>query len=124
MKRTKIILLSIILITFGASIAVMIKHSFATDEATDITADCTNIICLNVTFLKESAEGVPVTGAKFRLWGTSDDNQTIDLTATSQNGNVTFVNVPVGEYSLKETLSPTGYKLDNITYTVEVGERS
>lgn len=79
---------------------------------------------VDVTFLKEDPDGGPITGAKFRLWGTADNGDTVDMTATSQNGKVTFANVPIGEYSLKETEEAPGYKLDTKTYTVKAGERN
>ena len=56
-------------------------------------------------------------GARYRLLG----NQSTDVT-TNENGEASFINVTPGEYTLKETKAPTGYKLDEELKFISVSQ--
>lgn len=56
-------------------------------------------------------------GARYRLLG----NQSTDVT-TNEKGEASFINVTPGEYTLKETKAPTGYKLDEELKFISVSQ--
>lgn len=56
-------------------------------------------------------------GARYRLLG----NQSTDVT-TNEKGEAAFINVTPGEYTLKETKAPTGYKLDEELKFISVSQ--
>ncbi len=56
-------------------------------------------------------------GARYRLLG----NQSTDVT-TNENGEASFINVTPGEYTLKETKAPTGYRLDEELKFISVSQ--
>lgn len=62
------------------------------------------------TFMKrDSVSGRPITGASFKLAGTSDYGNDILMYATSDGGKVLFKNVEKGKYILTETKTANGY---------------
>ena len=56
-------------------------------------------------------------GARYRLLG----DYSTDVT-TNENGEASFINVTPGEYTLKETKAPTGYKLDEELKFISVSQ--
>ena len=71
--------------------------------------------------LKIEGEALPVQGAEYRLWGTSDYGTAYDITKTTQaNGRILFDKLESGIYQLKETAAPDGYELDTQIYLAEV----
>jgi LPXTG-motif cell wall-anchored protein len=73
-----------------------------------------------ITLAKEAANGTPLSGGTFTLTGTDYNSDPIQRTATSKNGVVTFSDLPLGEYSVRETTAPTGYTLSNTEITAIV----
>lgn len=64
------------------------------------------------SFMKrDSVSGHVITGANFKLSGTSDYGNDILMYASSNNGTVSFKNVEKGKYTLKETSAADGYIL-------------
>lgn len=68
---------------------------------------------------KERAEGnAPLAGAEYTLRdNNSDAAWAVD---TDSDGRAAFKNLPVGNYSLKETRAPEGYSADPVLYTIDV----
>ena len=82
-----------------------------------------------VSFTKTDGAGSPLSGAQFTLFRTDDcaadtiakDMNKQDLIAESgEDGVVSFENVPVGTYYMKETRAPRDYALDNTVYKVTI----
>lgn len=63
--------------------------------------------------------GVKLSNAKFTLEYLDNPHQSWSLT-TDNNGAVSLVNLPLGDYKLKETKAPTGYSLstEEINFTI------
>ena len=68
--------------------------------------------------------GIAITGAKFRLSGTSDYGNNVTLYATSDNGTVVFKNIEKGIYELQEVSLPDGspFVLSDRVYQVVCDE--
>lgn len=67
--------------------------------------------------------GISVAGAEFRLTGTSDYKNELDLQAKSgDDGYTLFEKVEPGDYTLTETAAPTGYELNKTVYQVRVNK--
>ena len=68
--------------------------------------------------------GAAITGAKFRLSGTSDYGTNITMYATSDNGTVVFKNIEKGIYELQEVSLPDGspFVLSDRVYQVVCDE--
>lgn len=64
-----------------------------------------------------------VSGAKFKLEGTSDyGNEVLMYAVSDEDGKLTFVNLEKGKYELKETEVPDGYVLGDDVYKVIVDD--
>lgn len=62
---------------------------------------------------------ISLTGAVFKLYGTSDYGNEVLMYAESNKGDLAFENIEKGTYSLVETKAPDGYILPkNTVYTV------
>jgi len=59
-------------------------------------------------------------GAIFTLIPTDANRETITSIATNESGYTHFYNIPEGTYTLKETVAPVGYHLDESEYIVTV----
>lgn len=73
-----------------------------------------------LSFAKEAANGTPLSGGTFTLTGTDYNSESILRTAASNNGVVTFSDLPLGVYSVRETTAPTGYALSDVEITAVV----
>ncbi len=73
-----------------------------------------------LSFTKEAADGTLLSGGKFTLTGTDYLNNAVNQTAASVNGVVTFTNLPLGEYTVEETIAPEGYVETSEVITAEV----
>lgn len=73
-----------------------------------------------LSFAKEAASGAPLSGGTFTLTGTDYNSEPIQRTAASINGVVTFADLPLGVYSVRETTAPTGYALSDVEITANV----
>jgi len=68
--------------------------------------------------------GVSLSGGKFTLTGTAAHNgQTFTIAdiAADASGKVSFSNVPIGSYTIRETAAPTGHQLNDAPIYVTVG---
>lgn len=64
-----------------------------------------------------------VAGATYRLSGTSDYGNDIVMYSTSDKyGTLTFANVEMGTYTVKETQAPDGYIVNNTEYKVKINK--
>lgn len=78
----------------------------------------------NISFKKKELGSVKsLTGAKFKLSGTSDYGNEIVKYATSTNGTVTFEDVELGTYTITEVSAPDGYIVSNTKLIAKVDER-
>ena len=68
-----------------------------------------------------ATQQLAVTGARFELSGTSDYGNDVMLYAQSDSsGNVSFPNIELGTYTMRETNTASGYILGGNVYTVKV----
>lgn len=80
----------------------------------------------SIRFLKSSTYGnnIYLEGAEFKLTGISDYGTSVNMNAVSgkaeDGGLVVFNNLEPGTYTLRETKAPSGYYIDEKTYTVVV----
>lgn len=72
-----------------------------------------------VEITKTDKSGNPLKGAKFALVNNANTAD-IKTATTNVKGIALFKPIPAGEYTLKETEAPGGYKLDEKEYTVKV----
>ena len=77
-----------------------------------------------VSFNKLNHKGAALSGGEFTLTGKSYDNKDVTMTASSVNGKVTFSNLPLGTYTIRETRAPAGYFVSDtvLTATVEYAD--
>lgn len=73
-------------------------------------------------FEKVNTEGTALTGAHFTL--TNNATQTQQVAISGANGKVLFENLAKGEYTLKETVPPSGYVVSPNNWTVKVTENT
>lgn len=79
-----------------------------------------------VSFNKVNHKGAALSGGEFTLTGEAYDNTDVSMTASSVNGKVTFSNLPIGTYTIRETRAPAGYVVSDkvLTVTVEYADVS
>lgn len=78
---------------------------------------------ISVTKADSIHTSTKVSGATYRLSGTSDyGNDIVMYATTNDSGVMKFSNVEKGTYSLKETASPDGYILDTTEYKVVIDQ--
>ena len=66
-----------------------------------------------------------IQGVQFRLYGTSDYGNAVNEYAVSdENGIVTFENIELGTYTLKEVSVNPGYVLDTTEFAVRIDENA
>lgn len=75
-------------------------------------------------FVKESTDGKALNGGVFTLTGLDYNNESVVRTAASVNGIVTFTNLPIGSYSVQETVAPVGYLVSSEIITAAVAYNS
>lgn len=71
-------------------------------------------------FEKVNTEGTALPGAHFTLTNNATNTQQVAISGA--NGKVSFDNLAKGEYTLKETVSPSGYVVSKNNWTVKVTE--
>lgn len=67
-------------------------------------------------------DDIPVSGATYALMN-ADGNE-IATAVTDEYGVATFVDIPWGKYTVKETVSPVGYQLNETVYAVEITRKN
>lgn len=94
-----------------------------TDKKQDYTYDYS----FPVTILKkgEDSDAAALKGATFKLTReskTGNDYATVNewSKTTDDNGKITFEHLDEGTYTLKETQAPTGYSINDATYTIVI----
>lgn len=73
-----------------------------------------------VSFNKVNHKGAALSGGEFTLTGKAHDDTDVSMTASSVNGVVTFINLPIGTYTIRETRAPAGYYLSDVELTATV----
>lgn len=63
-----------------------------------------------IVFQKVNGDNEPLTGAEFRLWN-KDKTIVLREATVDANGELSFGNLPYGDYILQETKAPTGYTI-------------
>ena len=72
---------------------------------------------------QSSYDNAPLSGAEFKLTGTSDYGTAYDKTVTSgENGLAEFTGLEAGTYIIQETKSPKDYFLDSTKHIVKVNK--
>ncbi len=71
----------------------------------------------SIKVTKLGKDGVKLSGAEFTITGANNFRKVI---TTDINGVATLNNLPWGNYTIKETKAPQGYKLSNKTQTVTI----
>lgn len=85
---------------------------------TDLTYNTDDGIAVgDLAFSKTSTGGNPVSGGTFTLYDGTDNPVS---TASSLSGTVTFKDIPLGSYTIKETDAPSGYYLSDTVLTATV----
>lgn len=78
-------------------------------EETEAPTETPNNVFVNIlkkgsVEVTKTAEDDLIEGIKFRLYGTSDSGQEVDIYATTdKNGKILFENIPIGTYVLSES---------------------
>jgi len=89
----------------------------AADELAEMRID-NKLIRGDIRIIKtDKATGKPLAGATFGLF---QNGELIAEDITDADGIATFLNIPYGEYEIKETAAPEGYKLSDKTFTVAI----
>ena len=92
----------------------------AADEITEMQIN-NNLIRGNIKIRKiDSETGKPLAGAKFGLY--TKDGRLFDDAVTDEDGFAEFLNIPYGEYELKEISAPEGYKKNDKVWDVAIRE--
>ena len=69
----------------------------------------------------DSYDNSPLSGGTFTLTGDDYAGNPVTMTASSVGGTVTFTDVPLGDdYTIKETVPPSGFKLSSVEITASV----
>ncbi|MBE6159962.1 MAG: hypothetical protein E7157_02820 [Lactobacillales bacterium] len=70
------------------------------------------------TLSTESRGEASIVGANYKLY--DDDNNLVDTLVINNEGIATINDLEYGNYTLKESLAPTGYKIDPTTYQINI----
>lgn len=70
------------------------------------------------TLSTESRGEASIVGANYKLY--DDNNNLVDTLVINDEGIATINDLEYGNYTLKETLAPTGYKIDPTTYQINI----
>lgn len=73
------------------------------------------------TLKKKDENGQPLPGAKFTLYDNNGE-EVETLESTDSPDGIVFRNIPIGDYTLKETQAPEGYELLKDYYKINVNK--
>lgn len=90
------------------------------DSQTEITFE-NILIRSNITGVKRDEDGKLLSGVVFGLY---DKDKNLITTATTENGEFRFENIPYGEYVIKEITPLEGFVLDETEYAVNIRNNS
>jgi len=72
----------------------------------------------NINLIKTNEDLDLLEGAVFSLY--NDSGSVVATETTGSDGEITFTNIVYGDYTLRETTSPTGYVLSNTVHNVSI----
>ena len=116
-----------------------LRKTYYTDETFTTVADDINFVSFintkagmkygSVDFTKTDVLDNPLAGAEFTLYK-EEECVTVETNrygrrmaiTSGANGVISFENMPVGTYYMKETKAPEGYALDNTVYKVIIAD--
>ncbi|WP_312700492.1 SpaA isopeptide-forming pilin-related protein [Sedimentibacter sp.] len=90
----------------------IVTYSIGTEPYTDIVREVENK-SINIEFTKEDGTDNPLEGAEFTLYEEGDEINAFENRAPEKSnaqGRVVFTGVPSGNYIIKETKAPSGYR--------------
>lgn len=108
------------------TILYMERGGYASNCNMEFTLPSARVITVNeqkktkFEFEKVNTEGTALPGAHFTL--TNNATNTQQVATSGADGKVLFENLAKGEYTLKETVSPSGYVVSPNNWTVKVTE--
>ncbi len=73
-----------------------------------------------ISFNKTTHKGAALSGGEFTLTGEAYDGSDVTKTAASVGGIVTFSDVPLGTYTIRETRAPAGFYVSDTVLTAMV----
>lgn len=110
MKRIRAVILAALMVMM-----VMVIPLAGAEETTEVPAESGEVSFVNIlkkgsVEVTKTAEDGFVEGISFRLHGTSDSGQEVDMyTTTDVTGKAVFEDIPIGTYILSEASVPDGY---------------
>lgn len=72
----------------------------------------------DITFNKQTEQGLPLGGATFTIYNLT--GTAITTAMSGSDGVVTFVDIPVGNYTIKETMPPSGFYKSEVVISATV----
>lgn len=113
MKRIRAVIIAALMIMMAMIIP--LAGVAGAEETAEAPAESGEVVFVNilkkgsVEVTKTSEDGF-VEGISFRLYGTSDSGENIDIYATTDaEGKIIFKDLPIGTYTLSEASVPEGY---------------
>ena len=76
----------------------------------------------SVSGMKVDENGNGLGGARIGLYNENDLTNPIQVAVSNNDGSFSFMNIPYGNYVIKEISSPTGYLLTDETFNVSITE--
>ena len=97
------------------------NDTFSIDANGNMTITVKNEINLcNLRLIKTNDDSKKLEGAEFTLYSDKDCTKVIDKAITNSDGKINFDRIVVGDYYLKETKAPDGYRLLEDTIKVSL----
>ncbi len=88
------------------------------DDMTHSDQTNTEIAKAGISLSKVDQNGKVLAGAEFTIY--DGNNNEVDNMVTDQSGNAVSMQLPLGEYTIKETKAPTGYELSTPVFSEKV----
>lgn len=96
----------------------VVKVSLSTENKNTVVIERTNVGNEMVLKKTDLTNGKPVAGATITIYKESGD--VFFEGKTDENGEIKLKEVPAGKYTYKETTAPSGYALNNETFSFEM----